>query len=80
MPTLQIRNLEDDIYRRLKELAEREHRSLAQQAALTLKQALSEGDDGRHRRRAILERVRRESPWPSELPEPAELISQDRRR
>jgi plasmid stability protein len=40
MATLRIKNFPDDLYRRLKEQAEREHRSLAQEVIHLLSQAL----------------------------------------
>lgn len=40
MATLKIKNFPDDLHRRLKEQAEREHRSLAQEVVHILNQAL----------------------------------------
>jgi plasmid stability protein len=40
MATLRIKNFPDDLYRRLKEQAEREHRSLAQEVIHLLNEAL----------------------------------------
>lgn len=40
MATLRIKNFPDDLHRRLKEQAEREHRSLAQEVVHILNQAL----------------------------------------
>jgi len=42
MATLNIKNLPDGLYRKLKERAEREHRSIAQQVTHMLESALSE--------------------------------------
>jgi len=42
MATLNIKNLSDRLYRRLKERAKREHRSVAQQVTHMLEQALEE--------------------------------------
>jgi plasmid stability protein len=42
MATLNIKNLPDRLYRKLKERAEREHRSMAQQVTHMLEEALSE--------------------------------------
>ncbi|CAN5716030.1 hypothetical protein BH23GEM7_BH23GEM7_09170 [soil metagenome] len=44
MATLNIKNLPDSLYGKLKERAEREHRSIAQQVTHMLKEALSEPD------------------------------------
>jgi plasmid stability protein len=42
MATLNIKNLPDSLYRRLKARAEREHRSIAQQVTHMLEEALRE--------------------------------------
>lgn len=56
MPSLQIRNLPDDVYQALALRAERAHRSLTQQALVELRKAM---EGGRARRRTqILEEIR----------------------
>ena len=40
MPTLQVRNLPEDVYIQLNYLAEREHRNLAQEAIVLLKEGM----------------------------------------
>lgn len=42
MATLNIKNLPDDLYRRLKERAKRRHRSVAQEVTHILSQAVAE--------------------------------------
>jgi plasmid stability protein len=42
MATLNIKNLPDDLYRRLKERAKRYHRSVAQEVTYILSQAVAE--------------------------------------
>ena len=42
MATLNIKNLPDDLYRRLKERARRQHRSVAQEVTQILSQTLAE--------------------------------------
>ena len=82
MATLQIRKLEDGLYRLLQQAARRERRSLAQQAAITLEKALRGSTSARERRVALLDEIARhkESAWPEGLSEPAELVRQDRER
>lgn len=81
MPALQIRDLPDDLYERLKRLSEREHRSLSGQATVLLKEALSEGTENRDRRDDVLETIDRErDEWSETLPEPADLVAEDRQR
>ena len=54
MPSLQIRNLPDDVYQYLAFRAERAHRSLAQQAIIELrKTSIEEG--GMRRKRVLME-------------------------
>ena len=55
MPNFQIRDLPDDIYLALQRQAEREQRSLSQQAIVELRRALQL--DGGARRRAVRERL-----------------------
>lgn len=84
MPSLQIRELDAETYERLRSAARRERRSLAQQAAITLRLGVAEAAPGeRARRRALLERIAEEcrgAPVPEELPEPAVLLREDRGR
>ena len=81
MPSLQIRNLPDDLYRALSFRAERAHRSLAQQAIIELREATGTAISGR--RRQILERIKLnletqgiQTPF---LP-PEQLLREDRER
>jgi len=61
MPTLQIRKLPDNIYQALKDAAERERRSLSQQAIITLAKGLDVPFDFRERRREIIAEIKREA-------------------
>lgn len=81
MPSLQIRNLPDDVYHALAYRAERAHRSLAQQALFELRKATQ--TDRSRRREQILEEILlsidahgAQSPAPS----PEDLIREDRER
>jgi plasmid stability protein len=81
MPTLQVRDLPDDVYYRLTELAKMDNRSLAQETVVVLRRGLGENEDPRRRRRTILStlpdiRLREDRPVPS----PQELIREDRDR
>lgn len=82
MPTLQIRDLPADVYHKLAEAAEREHRSLAQQAIALLERSLIVSLSPRQRRRARLEAIRDSGVHvrfqPGNAPE--ELIREDRER
>jgi plasmid stability protein len=81
MPSLQIRNLPDDLYQAIAFRAERAHRSLAQQAVIELRAVL--GTRGHFQREQILSRIRQsiaEEGVASALPAPDELIRDDRER
>ncbi|MCC6589650.1 MAG: hypothetical protein IT168_23340 [Bryobacterales bacterium] len=82
MPTLQIRDLPPDIYEQLVQAAEREHRSLAQQATVLLAKALGFKESNRERRRAILTDLRssgKRFKFPPGFA-PEDLIREDRQR
>lgn len=81
MSTLQIRNLPEDVHQALALRAEREHRSLAQQAIVELRKIPEL--EARERRLRTLEKIREEldegEPFvPKRSPE--ELIREDRER
>ena len=59
MHTLQIRKLPENIYMALKEEAERERRSINQQAIIVLMRGLQE-PEGLNRRKKVLEEIRQE--------------------
>jgi plasmid stability protein len=82
MPSLQIRDLPEDIYRKLVRQAEKEHRSLSQEAVVVLARCLG-GYNAQERRREILRRVLAKpqiSTEDAKLPDPAELLREDRER
>ena len=78
MPSLQIRDLPEEVYRALAERAEREGRSLAQQALHELRQMPEL--QAREQRRALIGNLRRRRPDPSleKAPDPVTLIREDR--
>jgi len=80
MPSLQIRDLPDDIYQALAFRARQEHRSLAQQAVAELRriQALAAGE----RRQAVIARIRAslQKPQTPLRPSPEDLVREDRER
>lgn len=81
MPSLQIRNLPDDIYQAIALRAERAHRSLAQQAVIELRSVIDGDREGR--RRQILLRIRQslaEDGVAGALPAPEAMIREDRER
>lgn len=84
MPTLQVRNLPEEIYSRLVERAREERRSLAQQATVLLAEALQVNEQRLARQRTALDslvargaRMRKRG-----LPvlDPVAMIREDRER
>ena len=61
MPSLQIRKLPDRIYQALKKEANRERRSLSQQAIIALAKGLDVQLDFRERRKKVLKEIEREA-------------------
>lgn len=81
MPTLQVRDVPDHIYRRLVDLAEKERRSLAQQALTIIAKGLDVEVDPKARRRAALEEAKRLKLGRGKiLPDFVKLIREDRNR
>ena len=82
MPSLQVRDLPQDIYRRLAEEAKRDHRSLSQEATVLLARALGAPPDMRERRQALLAMLS-ENPIVRDvksIPAPEALVREDRDR
>lgn len=59
MYTLQVRGLPEDIYKKLSMIAKEEHRSLAQQTIVLLRESLELPRNNRLRRKALLEKIER---------------------
>ena len=57
MPSLQVRDLPKPIYDKLKALAERERRSMAQQVVVLLEQALATKEEHIMRRKELMNRM-----------------------
>ena len=80
MPSLQIRELPEDVYEALAYRAKRSGRSLAQPAVVELRKMTLLGS--RDRRLAVIEEIRRR-PKPAntdDWPDPVDLIRRDRDR
>ena len=79
MPSLQIRELPEDVYEALSYRAKQAGRSLAQQAVIELRKMTQSGSRTRRQQviDELLSRLRRDTTgWPS----PEELIRRDRER
>ena len=57
MASLQIRDMPDDLYESLKLKAEKDHRSLGQQAVILLREALMNGGRDSSRRAEALKKI-----------------------
>lgn len=78
MPTLQVRDLPAEIYHQLSYLAAQEHRSLAQQTIVLLKEGIARRLDNQGRRKALLDSFDRIAMDNERFPDPASLIRKDR--
>ena len=81
MPLIQVRDVPEQIYRRLVEKAKQEHRSLAQQTVQVLAQGLQAEVDAKARRKAVLDEIRADAALQKlKLSDPVRLIREDRQR
>ncbi len=80
MPTLQVRDLPEDVYVSLVMLAEKESRSIAQQTISLLKEALRLHANNKTRRKALLARIALKTLPDSSMVDPVSLVRSDRDR
>ena len=80
MPTLQVRDLPEDIYFCLKYLAEKEHRSLAQETIVLLKESIESRMETQEGRRKLLKKLKELNINGKNYPDPVQLIREDRER
>jgi plasmid stability protein len=81
MPTLQVRELPEDVYYRLQRKAQQEHRSIAQETIVLLRRALDASETHRSRRSEALNRIaQRQIPQVPEFPSSEEVVREDRDR
>jgi hypothetical protein len=79
MPTIQVRDVPEHIYRLLSEQAAKERRSLAQQAIMVLARGLEVEVDEKARRRALLASIK-PMPRGSRKADFVKMIREDRQR
>ena len=80
MPTLQVRDLPEDVYIKLSMVANEENRSLAQQTIVLLKESLGLHTNNKIRRKALIEKIEsKEYPDTKEI-DIVDLIREDRER
>ncbi len=81
MPTLQVRNLPDHIYRKIVERAKAKRSSITSEAIYLLQRSLEMDDNKREQRLAlIIEMEKNPVSNANSLPDPVELIREDRDR
>ncbi len=81
MPTLQVRDLPEDVYYRLQQRAKEEHRSVAQETIVLLRRALEQPESPTARREAALTRIQqRKLEDIPEFPSSDAVIREDRER
>lgn len=82
MPSIQVRDLPEQIYRKLQINAKKDHRSLSQQAIVTLKKGLGIDENHKERRRILVDQImsRRVTFDIAKLENPVNLIREDRDR
>lgn len=80
MPALQVRDLPEDLYRKLSLSAQKENRSITQQTIVLLQQALGTAPSYQERKQQLLEKIKQRNITANDWPEPAELIRADRDR
>ena len=80
MPTLQVRDLPDEVYSQLSYLAQREHRSLTQEAIVLLREGIEAKMGNRERRSRVLDQISTLGISGENLPDPVELMREDRDR
>ena len=57
MPSIQVRDLPEQIYRKIQMSAKKDHRSLSQQAIVTLKKGLGVDENHKERRRILVDQI-----------------------
>ena len=80
MPTLQVRDLPDDIYVKLNMIASEENRSIAQQTIVLLRESLGLHKNNKLRRKALLEGLADKIYPDTSKIDAGQLIRDDRQR
>lgn len=81
MPLLQVRDIPEDLYKTLADIAEQENRSIAQETIVLLQRALNYKESRQSRRKRILTEIHSNPIKDVQaFPDPAALIREDRER
>jgi len=80
MNTLHVRSVPDDLYQRLRQLAQTRNRSLSAQVVTMLAQSLEEEERRRNQAQALTSIRRRRFTPPAQSPSSLDLLREDRKR
>ncbi len=81
MPLLQVRDMPEDLYEKLSQIAEQDNRSITQETIVLLRKALNYKESRISRRKRILNEIRNDIIVDANMfPDPAILIREDRER
>ena len=80
MPTLQVRDLPEDIYVKLNMIANKENRSIAQQTIVLLRESLGLHKNNKLRRKALLEELSARKYPDARKVDVVQLVREDRER
>jgi len=80
MPSLQVRDMPPVLYAKLKQMAQREHRSIAQETIVLLERSLGIRHDPKARRNRLVQEISSLSIDASNLSDPVDMIRRDRDR
>jgi plasmid stability protein len=81
MPLLQVRDIPEDLYNELSKVAKQDNRSIAQETVVLLRSALKFDTERVKRRKALLAEAKALNIDNSDkLPDPVDLIREDRER
>jgi hypothetical protein len=81
MPLLQVRDFPEDIYKKISIVAEKEHRTIAQQTIVLIKNSLGQEESNKERRRQLVKKCNaRVIPDEVKSLDVAKLIREDRER
>jgi len=81
MPLLQVRDIPEDLYNELSKVAKQDNRSIAQETIVLLRTALKLDTERTKKRRTLLAEAKELNiDMQDTLPDPVELIREDRNR
>jgi hypothetical protein len=80
MPLLQVRDIPQELYETISQVAKMENRSISQQTIVLLKNALNITQERKIRRKYTLQEIDSLNIVNSELPDPAQYTREDRDR